>query len=325
MFMPYPIAEIGRLAVPAQERLKQDDQIVAFIIGLGITIVIVSFILMAIGSVGTGDGSAGLAFGFLLIGLGVGFWLFQVQPWKGFDDLTTPHFTGHAHDDEHHAEPAAAAVAAEPAVVAEAPKPEPEPEPKAEPAPKPAAKAPEPEPEPEPEPAAEPDDLTLIEGIGPKSAEALAAAGITTYAQVAATSPADLEKAIKDRKVRLVGSAETWPEQARIAAGGDLTALEQYQGRIKQVTDEAPEDDLTLIEGIGPKSGEALKNAGIKTFAQVAATSPADLEKAIKDQKVRLVGSTETWPMQADLAAKGDLDGLKALQARIKGGVLQDE
>ena len=69
--------------------------------------------------------------------------------------------------------------------------------------------------EPAEEPA-EPDDLTLIEGIGPKSAAALNDAGITTYAQVAAMQPDALEDAIKSRKVRLVAGQAA--KRARAAA-----------------------------------------------------------------------------------------------------------
>lgn len=293
--------------MPAQEKLNRDDQIVAYVAGLGITIVIIAFILMGLGTVDSGDAvTFGVIPGIALIIISIGYWFYQVKPWSKFDDLTTPAFTGHAKREEE-----APTKEAEPEVKAAAEAPAKAEKPVAK---KPAAKA----------PTAEPDDLTLIEGIGRKSAEALAAAGITTFAQVAATSPEDLAKAIKDQKVRLVGSTDTWPEQARVAAGGDLTALEDLQARIKGVTEPA-EDDLTLIEGIGPKSAEALKKAGLKTFAQVAKMPPEDLAKAIKDQKVRLVGSTETWPMQAELAAAGKLSELENLQSRIKGGVLQDE
>ncbi|MBN1565387.1 MAG: DUF4332 domain-containing protein, partial [Anaerolineae bacterium] len=345
--------------MPAQEKLNRDDQLVAYIVGLGITIVIIAFILMALGTVDSKDAlNFGVVPGLVLILIGIVVWLFQVQPWKKFDDLTTPAFTGHhdhdaEHDDKHSEveveveaeaeveveEPAAAEPEPEPVVE---PEPEPVVEPEAEPEPvveaelvKAEVVEEESEPEPEPEPVAEAaaevveeapaaDDLTLIEGIGPKSADALAAAGITTFAQVGEMAPADLEKTIKDQDVRLVGSAETWPEQARVAAGGDMTALEDLQQRIKGVTEPA-EDDLTLIEGIGPKSADALKAAGVKTFAQVAKTSPEELEKMIKDQKVRLVGSTETWPQQAELAAAGKLSELETFQNRIKGGILQDE
>jgi predicted flap endonuclease-1-like 5' DNA nuclease len=258
-----------------------------------------ALILIGLGTISNNNGAGLLLVGLALIVIGIGGWLIMLRPWEKFDDLKTPYYTGH---EAHAAAPveAAAPAAAEPI----------------EAAPPVEAAAPAPK-------TAQADDLTAIEGIGPKSAEALSAAGITTFAQVAKLSPAELEKIIKDQKVRLVSSAEHWPRQAEIAATGDLTALEDYRRRLKG---ETVADELTLIEGIGPKSAEALKAAGITTFAQVAKLSPAELEKAIKDQKVRLVGSTETWPMQAELAAKGDLSALEALQARIKsGGVLEDK
>jgi predicted flap endonuclease-1-like 5' DNA nuclease len=301
--------------MPAQEKLSQTEQYLAYTAGIGIVIAIAALILIGLGTLSSNNGVGLLLVGLALLVIGIGGWLIMLRPWEKFDDLKTPHFTGH---EEHAAAPAGeveAAELAEAAAPVAAAKPvEAEPV-KAAPPVEAAAPAPK---------AAEAaaDDLTLIEGIGPKSAEALQAAGITTFAQVAKLSPQELEKAVKDRKVRLVGSAEQWPHQAEIAATGDLTALEEYQRRLKG---ESVADDLTLIEGIGPKSAEALQAAGITTFAQMVKLSPQELEKAVKDRKVRLVGSTETWPMQAELAAKGDLSALEALQARIKGGVLVDK
>jgi predicted flap endonuclease-1-like 5' DNA nuclease len=294
--------------MPAQEKLSQTEQYLAYTAGIGIVIAIAALILIGLGTLSSNNGVGLLLVGLALIVIGIGGWLIMLRPWEKFDDLKTPYYTGH---EEHAAEPAEAAAPVEAARPVEAEPVKAVPPAAAAPAPGLAKKA-----------EAAPDDLTLIEGIGPKSAEALQAAGITTFAQVAKLSPVELEKIIKDQKVRLVGTAEHWPHQAEIAATGDLTALEEYQRRVKG---ETVADDLTLIEGIGPKSAEALQAAGITTFAQVAKLSPAELEKAIKDRKVRLVGSTETWPMQAELAAKGDLSGLEALKARIKGGVLTDK
>jgi predicted flap endonuclease-1-like 5' DNA nuclease len=293
--------------MPAQEKLSQTEQYLAYVAGLGIAVAITALILIGLGTFDNDNVPVSLLLvGLALIVIGAGGWLIMVRPWEKFDDLKTPHFTG---AEEHAAgkveEAVAARVEESAAPIEKAAKPA-----------APAAKAAPPAEE------AKPDDLTLIEGIGPKSGEALKAAGITTFGQVAKMSPGDLEKVMKDHKVRLVGSTEHWPRQAEIAASGDLTALEEYQTRLKG---ETVADDLTLIEGIGPKSAEALKAAGITTFAQMAKMSSGDLEKAVKDQKVRLVGSTETWPQQAGLAAKGDLTALEALQARIKGGVLTDK
>jgi large subunit ribosomal protein L21 len=80
-------------------------------------------------------------------------------------------------------------------------------------------------------------------------------------------------------------------------------------------------DDLVIIEGIGPKAAEALVEAGIDTFAKLAAAS-ADEVKAILDastSKVQHLDPT-TWAQQAQLAADGKMDELKKLQDELNGG-----
>ncbi len=73
------------------------------------------------------------------------------------------------------------------------------------------------------------DDLTVIEGIGPKIAAALANAGLDTFEKIAERTPAELERIVRAKGVRLIGKAETWPEQAKLAANGDLEALKAYR------------------------------------------------------------------------------------------------
>lgn len=63
------------------------------------------------------------------------------------------------------------------------------------------------------------DDLERIEGIGPKIASVLRAAGITTFAQLAASEASAIEEILRAAKLNLA-SAETWPEQAALAAEG---------------------------------------------------------------------------------------------------------
>lgn len=79
-------------------------------------------------------------------------------------------------------------------------------------------------------------------------------------------------------------------------------------------------DDLTKIEGIGKKMSQALTDAGIDTYAQLAASSEDDLRVAIENAGMRLAPSLNTWAEQAELAAKGDWDGLNALQDKLQGG-----
>ena len=80
-------------------------------------------------------------------------------------------------------------------------------------------------------------------------------------------------------------------------------------------------DDLTIIEGIGPKAAEALVAGGIDTFVKLAATAAADV-KAILDASTNKVQHLDptTWAQQSQLAADGKMDELKKLQDELNGG-----
>ncbi len=73
----------------------------------------------------------------------------------------------------------------------------------------------------EPSPAAA-DDLTRIDGIGPKYAEGLRALGITSFAQLARQEPDTLAAQLKQQGLRIVGDSirnKDWIGQAkRLAA-----------------------------------------------------------------------------------------------------------
>jgi len=124
---------------------------------------------------------------------------------------------------------------------AEAAAPPPPPEPAAPPpapaempAPEPAP-TPVPEPEPAP-PAAEPagaDDLSRIKGLGPKLQALLPQLGITTFAQIAALTDADLT----DLDTKLGPFAgrpakDSWVEQAKLLAAGDVAGFEERFGKV---------------------------------------------------------------------------------------------
>jgi large subunit ribosomal protein L21 len=78
-------------------------------------------------------------------------------------------------------------------------------------------------------------------------------------------------------------------------------------------------DDMTEIEGIGPKISSVLAEAGITSFAQLAATEVVELERILREARVRLA-YPETWPEQAELAARGEWELLTALQDQLYRG-----
>jgi|SRR5215212_1415987 len=83
--------------------------------------------------------------------------------------------------------------------------------------------------------------------------------------------------------------------------------------------EKASADDLTKIEGIGPKVAKVLDQAGITTFDALAQADPSDVKKVLNDAGLQMM-NPEGWIEQADLAAKGDWNELEQLQGELKGG-----
>jgi large subunit ribosomal protein L27 len=77
------------------------------------------------------------------------------------------------------------------------------------------------------------DDLKIIEGIGPKAAEVLVAAGIDTFAKLAET-PASKVKEILDAAEAKVQHLDptTWAQQSQLAADGKFDELKQLQDEL---------------------------------------------------------------------------------------------
>lgn len=78
-------------------------------------------------------------------------------------------------------------------------------------------------------------------------------------------------------------------------------------------------DDLTKIEGIGPKVAKVLGEAGISTFEKLAHADVSSVQKILNDAGMQMM-NPEGWIDQAKLAAKGDWATLKTLQSELKGG-----
>ncbi|MFV0540807.1 MAG: 50S ribosomal protein L21 [Aestuariibaculum sp.] len=74
------------------------------------------------------------------------------------------------------------------------------------------------------------DDFKKIEGIGPKIAETLVEAGISTFAQLAKTKATKIAEIIAD--VRGNHVTDTWPEQAQLAADGKWDELKKWQDEL---------------------------------------------------------------------------------------------
>ncbi len=78
------------------------------------------------------------------------------------------------------------------------------------------------------------DDLKKIEGIGPKIAGLLTAAGIDTFAKLAAAEQSTLREILDAAGARYrIANPGTWPQQAALAAAGDSAGLKALQAELK--------------------------------------------------------------------------------------------
>lgn len=171
------------------------------------------------------------------------------------------------------------------------------------------------------------DDLTIIEGVGDKTAALLNRNGITTFAQLAATDVHRLRGILQDGGTGFqMHDPSSWPRQARLAASRDWVRLAALKAEL--VGGVAPpaldlEDDLTRIEGVGPKVAEILSEQGIRSYTQLAKAQPATLHTILQaaGPHYQLAEvAADTWPEQARLAADGKWQDLLDLQDQLKGG-----
>lgn len=80
-------------------------------------------------------------------------------------------------------------------------------------------------------------------------------------------------------------------------------------------------DDLTVIEGIGPKIAELCHGIGIRTWTDLAETEVSLLRTMLTDAGQRFKAhDPSTWPQQAALLAAGSWEAFRELTERLDGG-----
>jgi predicted flap endonuclease-1-like 5' DNA nuclease len=92
---------------------------------------------------------------------------------------------------------------------------------------------------PTPEPVAVvpmiPDDLKIVEGIGPKIEKLLNNEGILTFAQLSATAPERIKEILVAAGSRFqMHDPTTWPEQSALARDGKLEELKAWQDELNK-------------------------------------------------------------------------------------------
>lgn len=199
------------------------------------------------------------------------------------------------------------------------------------------------------------DNLQVVEGVGPKVEAILKGNGIQDWSALAAKSPDQLRAILKDNKLQMM-NPDSWPKQAALAAAGKWDELSEFQkfldgGRSDTGDFETPakidklaaagglivgaeksgkdtginfaaifdQDNLQIVEGIGPKVEKLLKKNGISTLALLAATTPDTLKQILADNKLQMM-NPDSWPKQAKLASEDKWGELIELQKFLDTG-----
>ena len=193
--------------------------------------------------------------------------------------------------------------------------------------------------------ALKPDNLQVVEGIGPKMNEVLKKHGVHTWAELGSSNFTAL-RGILDKenptRYRII-DPKTWPAQAKLAHEGEWDQLIAMQkqldsgrsGGSDHETDSKVEkmliklgvlkrwkqDDLKAVEGIGPKIEGLLKADGIDTWRKLSNANVTTIQEILnKAGKRYKLADPGTWPKQAGMCADGKWDELTAYQDELNGG-----
>lgn len=125
---------------------------------------------------------------------------------------------------------------------------------------------------------------------------------IASVTPVAASSSASMSSSFASKTI------DTTPSTVTVAPFDAAAAKTAFGKTIK-------ENDLTIIEGIGPKISELFHNFDIKTWAVFADTSVEKCQEVLTSGGKRFeIHRPKNWPLQAKLAAEGKWAELKKWQ-----------
>ncbi|MFH1298062.1 MAG: hypothetical protein ABIJ04_12475 [Bacteroidota bacterium] len=123
---------------------------------------------------------------------------------------------------------------------------------------------------------------------------------------------ASLKKKLGDCEGKLLSAART----NVTASNYDSTALNAVFGK------HFNENDLKIVEGIGPVIEGILHRAGINTWLELSNTLPSRIRAILdaEDEEKFRIHDPATWPEQAGMAHRGEWKALVEYQEVLVGG-----
>ena len=149
--------------------------------------------------------------------------------------------------------------------------------------------------------------------------------GITPFDQVReqaqrtegpAAEPVLVPDSVFDQIRRQAAVDDDTPSSEKTVTRSDASPPATWRGK------KLPQqDDLKIVEGVGPKIQELLHAAGITTWAELSAADPERLRQLLSDAGSRFrMHNPDSWPAQAKLASDGQWQQLEQFQDQLDGG-----
>ncbi len=159
-----------------------------------------------------------------------------------------------------------------------------------------------------------PDDLSQLNGMSEDAIAIYKANGIHSISDLKNANEDDLAGYFTDSKHNYY-----FAQQQANLHGSDMKAYLEY--RLNNYAMALRNDNLQVVEGIGPKIEGLLKADGIRTWGMLARTSTDDLKAILnKAGKRYQMHNPKTWPEQADLANKKEWEKLYNFQKFLDTG-----
>ena len=137
--------------------------------------------------------------------------------------------------------------------------------------------------------------------------------------QLEATGEEQTDQIRRLKNELLICEGERTDLEAQIAAGGK--GAKASESVFVFAGTKYKQDDLKIVEGIGPKIETLLKEGGISTWAEWAEASEDRLKEILDAAGPRYqIHDPSTWPAQSKFAAEGKWDELKEYQEVLIGG-----
>ena len=141
---------------------------------------------------------------------------------------------------------------------------------------------------------------------------------LVDYNEIYAKGEAKVEKKTTRRRA---GKKKATAGEVEATDSVEATDKVETKAKASSTKKAAKSDDLTIIEGVGPKIAEVFVAAGLVSFSDVAAKTGEELKAILTEAGDQFnTAVTDTWPEQAKLAADGKLDELKKWQDELAGG-----